>query len=523
MLIEQTTERKRGIFNRWVLIAGTAVLIVCASVFLIVAINWPFTRQDLIDTLQERSARTVEIRSFRRTYFPPGAVAEGIDFLHRKHKNKPPLIQVQKLIIKTSYWGLFLPPKKIDEVHVIGMRMTVPPRGPDGQRRDVIPLTAGPSGENVTIGTITADGALLEFLPGQPGKAPYRLIIDRLRLDRVGNNRPISFRATLFNTEPPGEIHSSGQFGPWNEDDPGRTPVSGSYTYENVNLGVFAGISGTLSSIGKFNGVLDHIEAAGQTDVRGFRVETSSREVHLTAEFKAVINGTDGDTFLQPVIAHFLRTTVDAKGAVTGEEGKKGKTTALDLFVDDGRIDDLLRLLTTDQRPPMTGHVRLHARATVPPGPRRFLEKLQLDGDFGIGSGKFANPDLQGSINRLSKSAQRETRDQENEDPQTVLSDLKGHASVHDGIATLSRISFNVPGASAELHGTYHLITHNVDLHGTLRTSGSISDTTSGFKSLLLKLITPFLKKKSSMKIVPFKITGTYEKPSVALELTGKR
>jgi hypothetical protein len=477
----------------------------------------------LIDVLQERSARSVEIRSFRRTYYPPGAIAERIDFLHRKHKNKPPLIQVQKLVIKSTYLGLFMPPKKIDQVHVIGMRMTVPPRSPDGRRHDVIPLTAGPPGPIAAIGTITADGALLEFLPGKPGKVPYRLVIDKLTLDGVGDNRPISFRATLFNTKPPGVIHASGQFGPWNEDDPGRTPVSGSYTYDNANLGVFAGISGTLSSTGKFSGILDHIEAAGQADVRGFSVETSSHTVHLTTEFKAVINGTDGDTSLQPVIAHFLRTTVNAKGGVAGDEGQKGKTTALDLYVDDGRIDDLLCLFTTDRRPPMTGHVSLHAQARVPPGPHQFLEKLQLDGDFGIGIGKFANPKFQGSIDRLSKSAQGETRDQEKKDPDTVLSDVKGHTSVRDGIATLSHISFNVPGASAQLHGTYHLITHNVDLHGTLRTTGNISDTTSGFKALLLKLITPFLKKKASMKVVPFKITGTYEKPNVSLELTGKR
>ena len=71
------------------------------------------------------------------------------------------------------------------------------------------------------------------------------------------------FRAALINTEPPGEIRSSGQFGPWNSEAPGITPVSGSYTFDNANLGVFEGIAGTLSSRGKFSGRLERIESEG--------------------------------------------------------------------------------------------------------------------------------------------------------------------------------------------------------------------------------------------------------------------
>ena len=104
-----------------------------------------------------------------------------------------------------------------------------------------------------------------------------------------------------------------------------------------------------------------------------------------------------------------------------------------------------------------------------------------------------------------------------------MLSDLKGHVVVRNGIANLSHLSFRVAGAAAAVSGTYNLINEQIDLHGTLETNGELSAATSGFKSLMLKAITPFFKKKSGIKIVPFKITGTYAKPTVALDFGDKK
>jgi hypothetical protein len=56
------------------------------------------------------------------------------------------------------------------------------------------------------------------------------------------------------------------KIGPWDDGDPGSTPVSGSYTYARVNLGVFDGIAGTLSSWGTFSGELARIDTEGQTE-----------------------------------------------------------------------------------------------------------------------------------------------------------------------------------------------------------------------------------------------------------------
>jgi hypothetical protein len=118
----------------------------------------------------------------------------------------------------------------------------------------------------------------------------------------------------------------------------------------------------------------------------------------------------------------------------------------------------------------------------------------------------------------LSKSAQGESKDEAKEDPRTMLSDLRGKVAFRNGIANFSGISFRVPGASATIRGTYGLVDNSVDLHGVLATPGKLSDTTSGFKAFVLKAITPFLKKKKDLKIVRFKITGTFDKASVSLD-----
>jgi hypothetical protein len=69
------------------------------------------------------------------------------------------------------------------------------------------------------------------------------------------------------------------------------------------------------------------------------------------------------------------------------------------------------------------------------------------------------------------------------------------------------------------VHGTYSLITHRIDLHGQLRVDTKISNTTSGTKAMLLKMMDPFFKKKRKGEVLPVRISGTYEHPSFGLDL----
>ncbi len=518
---DKTTPRSSR--RRWILVAGL-IVIALLIVGALLASKWPFTRQAMTSALQDRSERTIEIGTFRQTYFPPGCVAENIRFLRHNHPDRPPIITIQKMVLEASWANLLTFTRHVSQVHVTGMHVTVPPRGPgpDGQKHSVMPLTRGKPGQTVSIGKIIADGAVLEFLPGKPGKEPYRIEIQKLELSDVGGQGPMDYRSILAISQPPGEIHSTGKFGPWDPDDPGRTPVSGSYTMADAKLGVFKGITGTLSSKGSFSGALDRVSVKGTSDVPDFHVTRSTHTLHISTDFEAVVNGTDGDTLLENVKSSLLRSMVVSSGTVAGKEGEKGKTVALDMSIHEGRIQDLLLLFIKSPQPAISGSVSLHAKVEVPPDARPFLHKLRMEGDFGIGAGKLANVKNQDAINKISESARGETKKEQEVDPETVLSDLRGHAVVRNGIANLSNLSFRVAGAAAAVSGTYNLLNEEIDLHGTLATNGKLSDATSGFKSVMLKVINPFFKKKAGVKIIPFKITGTYAHPLVGLDFGRK-
>jgi len=464
----------------------------------------------------------VKIAKFRVTYFPPGCVAEGLEFLHRQRKDLPPLITAQTLTISAGYTGLFH--GQVNDVRVTGLHVLVPPKNPNATRQ-TYPLTNSTSGKNLAIGEIIADDAVLEFISGQPGAAEqdkFTLKIDHLILDHVGENDPVSFHVLFSNTEPPGEIRSDGRFGPWNDDDPGSSAISGSYTYEHAKLGVFEGIAGTLSSQGKFGGTLGHIDAEGTLDVPDFKVAGSTHQVHLASNFQAVVDGTNGDTYLTRVESHFGSTTVISQGDVKGHPGQHGKTARLSMSVSRGRIEDLLRLFTSSATPAETGDVQLQTKVELPPGPQAFLRRLRLDGQLGIGGGRFSSAKVQVPVNRLAESSRGETKKEEEADRAAVLSNLKGRFSTNGGIAKLSQVSFTEPGTIAQIDGTFNLVDKSLNLRGVLTTDGKLADTTSGFKSVVVKALGPFITKKS-VTVVPFSITGTSSKPSFALDLAAKR
>ncbi len=111
-------------------------------------------------------------------------------------------------------------------------------------------------------------------------------MIHELVMHAVGLNRAASFTAHLKNYKPPGEIATSGNFGPWNADDPGQTPLAAGYTFKDADLGVFKGIGGILSSEGKFGGVLEQISVKGETDTPDFQVTLAGHPVDLKTVYE---------------------------------------------------------------------------------------------------------------------------------------------------------------------------------------------------------------------------------------------
>jgi hypothetical protein len=281
---------------------------------------------------------------------------------------------------------------------------------------------------------------------------------------------------------------------------------------------MFHGIAGMLSSQGKFQGTLEHIGVRGSTDTPDFEVTSSGHSVKLETQFEAFVNAENGDVMLQRVNSNFNKTTVVSNGGVVGTPDHEGKTATVDLQVSNGRIQDILRLFVTSDEAPMSGAVSLRAHVMIPPGAKPFLKKVELLSDFGVDTGSF-KPKTQQHVNQLSAASRGESDD----NPATVLSDLKGHVVLRDGTATFSNLSFGVPGAFAEMHGTYNLLTNGIDLHGILKMDSDLSKMEHGVKSLLLKTMDPFFTKKAGGSAVPFKITGTYKHPSFGLDVVGNK
>ena len=496
-------------------VAVLVIVFLAALIFL--ASHWPFRRDVVIKDLEDESFSKVAVGAFHGTYFPrPGCVLEHVVFQHNPKPGTPPLMTIERIRIEGSFAGLFR--QHVQRIVAEGMHILIPPKEA-GEHFET------PQRPTVAIDDLVANGAILEV--ARADKPPLKFVFSAFRLSHVGADGPASFKAMLSNPEPPGEISTTGEFGPWNADNVGKTPVSGEYAFEHADLGVFQGIGGLLSSSGKFNGEIDKIQVDGTTDVP-FLPSLSALIGCVRAQFHAVVNGENGDTFLKEVTTTFGKTTVWTEGSVAGETGQIGKTASLELAAKDGRIQDILLLFTESPQAPMSGIVSLRAKVSVPPGPRPFLEKLIMQGDFGIDAGSFTKSETQAGVNSLSKGAQgiedhsKSDSDKDEGDPETVLSDLKGHAIVKGGIARLSNLSFRVPGALAEMQGTYSLITEKIDLRGTLKTDAEVSKTTHGIKSLLLKVLDPFFKNKRGGYVAPVKITGTYQHPFFGLDLSDR-
>ncbi len=94
--------------------------------------------------------------------------------------------------------------------------------------------------------------------------------------------------------------------------------------------------------------------------------------------------------------------------------------------------------------------------------------------------------------------------------------------SLRGGVATFQNAIVTVPGAIADLAGTYDLVTKRANLHGKMAMQAELSQATTGFTSFFLRFLNPFYKKKHAGAVVPVSITGTYDHP-VFQALTAKK
>ena len=485
----------------------------------------PTLRAVVVETLSARFESKVELDSFH--VFPLKGLqisGTGLRIFGKEDPNNDapgvqPVISVPKFSFHMRLRDFFRSPKRVDTVYLDGLVLNLPPKE---QRAAIRAMNSKKEKIEITVNRIVCDRTQLIINTLKPGKLPLEFDIESLIMTTLGPDQPMHFDATLTNPKPVGDIVSSGSFGPWDAENPRDTPVSGSYTFQNADLSTIHGIGGMLSSAGQYGGTLDRIEVDGATDTPDFRIAISGRSVPLHTNFHAIVDGTDGDTYLQPVKARILTTWVVAQGSVVRTKDPAGHEVKLEVAIEKGKIEDLLRLSIRTDPPIMTGVVRLKTKFDLPPGDAEVPYRLKLTGNFQVSGAHFNNEKIQEKVDALSMRSQGKPKLAQDNIPDDMQSNVGGSFRLASGVIAFSPLVFKVPGTTVKLAGTYSLDGNVFDFHGKARMDAKLSQMVTGWKSILLKPADPFFHKHGAGTELPVKIQGTKSEPHFGLDFGRK-
>ena len=497
-------ERWRG---RWALWCGLAVVVLAAAAGYEINRHWPYRYRNVEPLLQKVFASQIKIDRYHRTYFPePGFVAQGITLRRNSAPDLPPVASAEQLIVQGSWGDLLLLRRRVSLVEVTGMHVVIPPVGSRAHAEDFPPGSSGEfAGPTTTVGELHLIGATLDLMRDAGKRLSFP--IHDLKIRDLQRGRAVTYVVDMDNAKPTGRIRASGGFGPLIPHRLGDTRLSGDFTFAPVRLDDIGKLHGTLSAEGRFSGTLDSIEAHAKTVTPQFSVGKGlPAKVDGTAD--GTVNGLNGDVVLQKVELRTGRTVVEATGSIAGSP----KVAEIDLNVVNGRAEDLLGPFLK-KRPPIVGAVWVKSHAHVDPavGGAKFLHRLHMTGTFRVPAERLTNEHSESALSAFSQRAQggRETTDEAASDPRAdVLSSVDGSVTMQDGVLLTRRLRFELPGASADLTGTYDLHDGAAHLLGKLTMAADLSHAVTGWKSVLLRPLAPFFKKQAVGTVVPIAVTG---------------
>lgn len=501
-----------------VALAG-AIAVICVILALPILMRSETLKERIIVLLTDQLESEVTIETLEGRIFPRVSVTgAGVVIRHKGRTDVPPLITIDAFEIHGSY-GDLVQQRRVAEVRLRGLKVNIPPGDAGAVAEEEKVETKNQAGiqkfHRVIIDRFEAPDTIVTLIPRVSGKQAKIFTIHHLVMDSLGIGQTSPYIATLTNPVPKGEIETSGSFGPWNVAHPAHTPIGGKYVFANANLDTIEGLAGVLSSTGEFSGPINRIQVQGTTDTPQFQVDAGGLPVPLKTRFTAIVDGSDGDTYLKQVDASFLETSMTAQGAVIGTEGIPGRRVEVDVDMQDGRIEDLLRLAVDSEKPILLGGARLRAKLVIPAEKKKVIDKLQLRGEFVLSKAKFTDAGVQTKLVGLSRRGRGMDQD---EQVGEVLSNLRGRFAVEDAAATFSSLTFTVPGAAVELAGRYGLRDETIDFRGKLKMQAPLSQVAGGgIKGFFLKAFDPFFREPGAGMVLPIKITGTRKAPKFGL------
>ena len=559
-------EQRKGFWRRhrllmWSLVTTGGVLAAVGITLAVLARHLePFLRAQIVAELEARFHTRVELDSFhvsvregQEAMWGIWAEGRGLRIWPPQRKrgnvaletavNSVPLIELNEFSFHVPINYRETQRLRIPEIRLIGLKIVVPPK-PERDKKTGIeaamgrPANAGGAGilQSVEVERVLCQGAELELETADPTKLPLTFEIEKIALKHISAAKPMDFEAVLTNAKPKGLIQSDGSFGPWVVDDPGETAVKGKYRFERANLGEFNGIAGTLSSNGTYGGTLRNLTVAGDADVPDFRLTRFGTVMALDTQFKARVNGTDGDTYLDQVDAQLgqskfqlqgkiVRVRMDASGRElpaslqTGQERTAiGHLIEMNVEVPAARVEDFVKLVSKNGTPLMTGDIAVRAALSIPPGQQPVPQRIKLRGQFTLADARFTDVKVQEKIEDLSLRGQGKPGAVKDTDPNSVAAEMQGSFQMANGTIALPDLKYTMPGVEISMAGTYGL-DGTLHFDGIARMRATVSQMVGGWKGWLLKPADRLFKKSGAGTEVPITVRGTRAKPQFSVDL----
>ncbi len=569
MVAESSARRPHRVRNLILFVLGTTLALSAAVGLTARPRLEHWLRTTVIRTLEKRLGSTVELARISVAIGPVTRISGGpLTIRHRGRLDVAPLVHLEHFETTMTWRELWRKPRRVDTVVLTGLAITIPPSPAEGQPRfgPARPATAAPTSATepsprdvkrgatttrveevppppppapatdpatpagaaatrgpgdaddqpaVIIGRITADAATLIILPRELEKFPRRFVLHQLTVRDITTSRPFPFDVVLENPQPQGLIKTVGTFGPWNVESPSRTPLQADFRFVDADLSTVKGIAGIVQAEGRFGGVLERIEAVGTTSMPGFDLKAGGRPVPLSTRYTVVVDGTNGNTYIQPAEAMLgAGTPIHVTGGIVKAEDRRGRTVDLAMAIANGRLEDVLALVV-DGKPAMRGRLGVDASLLIPPGPVPVIEKMVLDGRFRLADTTFTSRGVQAKLDELSRRAQGRPGDP---DVARVVSAFSGRFRMAEGVIRFPALSFTVDGARVELAGSFAVRGQALNFDGRIRMQAGVSRMVEGKKRWLLRPFDGLFRRNGATEF-PIHIRGNVREPEFGVDV----
>src|SRR5262249_1190581 len=147
--------------------------------------------------------------------------AHDLTVRHHGRTDIPPLLVVKAFIVDLKPSDL--QSSTIDRVWVDGLEVNIPPKDPQTGKRDLPGGSSGADGSEssgLIIRELIATNTRMTIAPAAANREPKVWDVYALDLKNLRAGEQATFRASVNNPIPEGQIEASGRFGPWQKQEP---------------------------------------------------------------------------------------------------------------------------------------------------------------------------------------------------------------------------------------------------------------------------------------------------------------